>query len=118
MKPIFAIACLFLLAAPTALAQEDLTSDADYFHQQAQVYQRWLDQNGVGRYMEVQELEVEPDRVTLFLGFYNENIDTVAGVWDQLKAAHEASPGPDFGAYRKRAGYLFDAYCEGFFSAG
>lgn len=96
MKPVFAMTCLFLLAALPASAQEDLTSETDYFQQQAQVYQRWLDQNGVGRYMKVQELEVEPDRVTLFLGFYNENIDSVAGVWDQLKEAHEASPGPDF----------------------
>lgn len=83
---------LCLIAYQTVLAQTTdlLSKDTDFFRQQAVLYQRWLDQDGLGGTLHVQETEVRGDSlVILYLGFYSTNIDTVFGQWDRLKADYE-----------------------------
>lgn len=87
---------LCLSVAPAQAQLEDLTLDEPFFQQQKNLYQRWLDQTGAGRYLRVQDLRVEPQRVRLYLGFHSANTDTIADTWRALKAAHEALPGLTF----------------------
>lgn len=97
MKPPCLLAFLFCLAAAALHAQtEDLTRDEAFFQQQKDLYQRWLEQTGLGRHLRVQDLRVEPQRVRLYLGFFSTNTDTVADTWRALKEVHEAQPGPTF----------------------
>ncbi len=96
MKPMLTLVCLALMLATPTLAQENLTADTEFFKQKSQDYQRWMDQNGLGRYLKVQDLRVEPELVRLYLGFHSHNIDSIVGIWHQMKAAHESSPGLTF----------------------
>ena len=85
-----------LLVAPVWAQIENLTEDEAYFLQQKDEYQRWMDQTGLGRYLHVQDLRVEPERVRLYLGFKASGADTIVDIWNQLKASHESRPGPKF----------------------
>lgn len=98
MKALACLAALFLClsAVPAGAQTENLTDDEVFFQQKKNEYQRWLDQTGVGRYLHVQDLRVEPQRVRLYLGFHSTNTDTIADTWRQIKAAHESRPGPTF----------------------
>ncbi len=98
MKPcslfyVFAF-CSFTLPAFTQI--ENLTRDSTYFLQQKDEYQRWLVHTGLGRFLRVQDMRIAQEHVHLYLGFHTSNADTIADIWGQLKAAHEAQPGPKF----------------------
>lgn len=95
---------LFLLvcgpiAQPLWSQAENLTEDESFFLQQKAGYQRWLDAAGLGRYLRVQDLRVEPERVRLYLGFYAADADTIRGIWEQIKSAHDAQGGPKLEEY-------------------
>ena len=84
-------AVLFLLFSTLLHAQkEDLTKDKVFFGQQAKLYQRWLEHNGMGKTLRVKTVEVEPQQVALYLAFPTENADSVAAAWDQLKKDYAA----------------------------
>jgi hypothetical protein len=87
-----ALLSFFLLfVSPALVAQnEDLTQDRAFFEQQAKLYQRWLDHNGLGKTLHVKTVEVEPQQVALYLAFPTENADSVAAAWDQLKKDYAA----------------------------
>lgn len=93
MKPMLTLVCLALMLATPTLAQENLTADTEFFKQKSQDYQRWMDQNGLGRYLKVQDLRVEPELVRLYLGFHSHNIDSIVGIWHQMKLRMNRVPG-------------------------
>jgi hypothetical protein len=96
LLPLLLALAAWMLCSPAWSQIENLTEDEAYFLQQKDEYQRWLNQTGLGRYLQVQDLRVEPERVHLYLGFKVAGVDTIADIWAQLKAHHEAKPGPTF----------------------
>lgn len=101
MKPLTLFLTLIscLMAASLWAQIENLTEDEAFFLEQKAEYQRWLNQAGLGKYLRVQDMRVEPERVRLYLGFYASGADTIVDIWNQLKAAHESRPGPNFEEY-------------------
>lgn len=87
MKPTRPILACFLAAFMSAplLAQEDLTQDAAFFKNQKNLYQRWLDQSGLGQVLRVYEIEVKSDQVSIYLALPFENPDSCFAAWQQLK---------------------------------
>lgn len=84
MHRVFAI--FFLIFCVSSLsAQEDLRTDSAFFHNQKDLYQRWLEHEGMGDAIRVQDILVEPEQLTLYLGFHSTDTDTVFQVWRQLK---------------------------------
>lgn len=70
-------------------AQDDLRPDSAFFHSQKELYQRWLEFEGIGNVLKVQGLEVDTYRLDLYLGFTSDDPDTVAQLWRQLKLDFE-----------------------------
>ena len=79
-----------VLTLSLSAQKEDLTKDKAFFEQQAKLYQRWLEHNGLGKTLLVKTVEVEPQQVALYLAFPNENADSAAAAWDQLKKDYTA----------------------------
>ncbi|MEQ1744064.1 MAG: hypothetical protein ABMA02_01445 [Saprospiraceae bacterium] len=92
----FTALLLCMPAAPAEAQTENLTDDTAFFQQQKILYQHWLDRTGLGGHLRVQDLRVEPQHVRLYLGFHSTDTDSIADIWRQIKAAHEAQPGPTF----------------------
>ncbi|MBK8194294.1 MAG: hypothetical protein IPK76_14180 [Lewinellaceae bacterium] len=86
---LFAIVML-ALASPLFAQKEDLTKDTVFFIQQAKLYQRWLEHNGLGKTLHVKTIEVEPQQIALYLAFPTENADSVSAAWMQLKKDYAA----------------------------
>ncbi len=88
LLPILLLCCAFpaLLCAQSG----DLTQDRAFFDRQLPVYQRWLDHAGLGATLHVHQLAVEPERLSLYLAFPYQDIDSVINAWRDLKAAFEA----------------------------
>lgn len=68
-----------------SFGQEDYTLDKAFFKAQEAVYQQWLEDAGLGEILKVQEVEVEPDLVSLYLAFHFTDIDSMFNAWNQLK---------------------------------
>ncbi len=88
----------FLLAwgllVPAAYAQPqpppgDLTQDLEFFQQQSQLYQRWLDHSGLGSVLRVREISVKADHLSLYLEMPFRQVDSVVVAWDSLKHRFE-----------------------------
>ncbi|MFN4081872.1 MAG: hypothetical protein ACK4NS_13320 [Saprospiraceae bacterium] len=79
--------------APLMAQVENLQDDEVFFLQKKDDYQRWMDETGLGRYLRVEDLRVEPERVRLYLGFYASSADTILSIWSGLKAAHDVAGG-------------------------
>jgi hypothetical protein len=90
LKSLF-LPAMLILASPLAVQGqiEDLTRDMDFFQNQKAAYQRWLDHAGLGATLRVYELDVKPQRISLYLAFAYQDIDSVIVAWTQLKAAFE-----------------------------
>jgi hypothetical protein len=56
---------------------EDLTHDADFFQKQTAVYQRWLDNSGLGAYLSVYDIEVQKDMLSIYLRFPFADLDSI-----------------------------------------
>ncbi|MCB9282895.1 MAG: hypothetical protein H6563_02385 [Lewinellaceae bacterium] len=80
---------LFSICVSSLPAQEDVTLDSAFFRQQKDLYQRWLEYEGLSEALRVQDILVEPDQVTLFLGFHSTDEDTVYQVWKELKTVFQ-----------------------------
>ncbi len=50
-------------------AQEDLSADSAFFLSQKDLYQRWLEHEGISDALRVQDLLVEPERLTRISAF-------------------------------------------------
>ena len=81
---------MLALASPLFAQKEDLTQDTVFFRQQAKLYQRWLEHNGLGKTLHVKTIEVEPQQIALYLAFPTENADSVSAAWMQLKKDYAA----------------------------
>ena len=82
---------LFFIPIGLTAQEANLTTDADFFNDQMPVYQQWLDNAGFGEVLSVRELEVEDDRVLLFLEFPTSDIDTIYSYWNTLKENFDAN---------------------------
>ena len=81
-------ACLFSFTV--AVAQPGgLIQDTDFFNQQKETYQRWLDHSGMGKVLHVEELKVEEEGLSLYLGFPYSDIDSIVRAWESLKREFE-----------------------------
>lgn len=90
-RPIVITLLIFYYSFSSAQTSDSLSKYADFFRQQTHTYQRWLDQNGFGQTLRVQEVEVRnDDLVILYLGFHTENADTVIAQWNKLKEDYQA----------------------------
>lgn len=83
---------LFLLFLPVFLCaqQEDLTKDQTFFEEQAKAYDQWLDAAGLGSLLSVKEIKVEPNALSVYLTFSNDEVNYVVNAWETLKTNFEA----------------------------
>lgn len=81
-------ACLLAFSSISA-QPEGLAKDAGFFNQQKETYQRWLDHSGLGEVLHVEELKVEEERLSLYLGFPFSDIDSIVRSWEALKREFE-----------------------------
>lgn len=72
-----------------AFGQEDYTLDLAFFKAQEATYQQWLEDAGLGEVLKVQEVEVEPDLISLYLAFNYTDLDSIYNAWNQLKASFD-----------------------------
>ena len=86
----FSLFLIFGFSFFSISAQEDLTADSPFFQKQKDLYQRWLEHEGLSWALRVQDLLVEPDTLTLYLGFHSPDADTVFQVWQELKGTFDA----------------------------
>ena len=87
---VFSLICLLAGVCSTLRAQEDLTRDRAFFEQQARNYQRWLDETGLSPRLKVRAIEVLPQRLSLYLQFPTDNVDTVKALWIRLHQDYAA----------------------------
>lgn len=80
-------------AITQSVKSQDLRKDSLFFEQQAQVYQQWLDNAGIGQYLHYRELHVQAHRVDIYLEFKSDNIDTQIAQWDTLKVLFSEGDG-------------------------
>ncbi len=74
-------------------AQEDLSEDTIFFQDQAQVYQRWLENSGLGGVLKVHTIELDTkgvDTLSLYLAFHTDDTDFIINAWEQLKQDFES----------------------------
>jgi len=90
MKNVLLIS-LFLIPVMAFGQVEDLTKDLPFFTQQMDNYQRWLNQSGLGELLKVEDINVEKDRLSLYLSFPFEDIDSVMTAWGALKEGYEVN---------------------------
>ena len=88
-KTILTISACFFAFTVTLAQPGGLIQDAGFFNQQKETYQRWLDHSGLGEVLHVEELKVEEDRLSLYLGFPYSDIDSIVRSWEVLKREFE-----------------------------
>lgn len=84
------IAALYFSSTGLYAQAENLQDDIEFFNSQKKVYQRWLDDSGLGELLSIADLDVKPDRLSLYLKFPFEEINQVMAAWKQLKKDFEA----------------------------
>ena len=85
-----AVSCGIFTATPGLAQPGDLTPDREFFEQQAAIYQRWLEHTGMGRYLFVREVKVQPKQLSLYLQFRFTELDSILSAWEALKIGFEA----------------------------
>ena len=80
---------LFHFFTVSISAQNDLRNDNQFFQAQKETYQNWLDHSGLGKMLRVQEVDVHPDELALYLTFPFSDADSVTMAWWQLKKEFE-----------------------------
>lgn len=88
MRLCFLFFCFFV-AATRLFAQGDLTRDRAFFEEQAQVYQDWLERQGIGQHLFYKDMYIDPDTLLVYLEFAYEDRDSIISIWDQLKTSYE-----------------------------
>ncbi len=89
---------LFLLLLPLfAQAQRITFSDDEisFFQERKNTYQRWLDQTGIGKVLQMDQLEMTKNNtsVGLWLTFKTADPDSAIGMWNQLRRDFSAASG-------------------------
>jgi len=89
---------LFLLLLPLfAQAQRITFSDDEisFFQARTNTYQRWLDQTGIGKVLQMDQLEMSKNNtsVGLWLTFKTADPDSAIGMWNQLRRDFSAASG-------------------------
>jgi len=89
---------LFLLLLPLfAQAQRITFSDDEisFFQERKNTYQRWLDQTGIGKVLQMDQLEMSKNNtsVGLWLTFKTADPDSAIGMWNQLRRDFSAASG-------------------------
>ena len=81
---------LFLLPI-IAAAQPDLNleTDKNFFVEKSTEYDKWLKSTGLGNVLRVETVRVVPEAISLDLGFYTSNGDSVTVLWNALKRDFE-----------------------------
>lgn len=93
MHRIYPTLLLLLLVCTCVRAQksQDLRQDEAFFNQQAVIYQKWLDNAGLGQYFHVRELDVQEKQLDLFLEFNADDLDLIINQWNTVKERFENS---------------------------
>ena len=60
-----------------------------FFEEQKALYQKWLSYEGVSPILSVEAIDVKEDRLSLYLKFPYQNLDSIVSAWDGLKATFE-----------------------------
>ena len=66
-----------------------LTKDLEFFYEQKDQYQEWLIYRGFSPILSVEDIEVTKDRLSLYLKFPYQNLDSIVSAWDTLKYTFE-----------------------------
>ncbi|MEO0584847.1 MAG: hypothetical protein AAF135_21730 [Bacteroidota bacterium] len=78
------------LSLSLAWAQmDDLTQDQSFFLKQAELYQTWLERQGIAQHIQVREMEIQKDKIALYLEFVYQDLDSMVNAWDQIKTSFE-----------------------------
>ncbi len=80
---------LFLLPTILAAQTENLLTDKDVFEEKKVEYSKWLKASGLGKVLRVETVRVTEGAISLDLGFYTTNGDTVTIQWNGLKRQFE-----------------------------
>jgi hypothetical protein len=91
LLPFLAIFVLGIVPSALSAQSADLSRDVDFFRQQEKVYQRWLDQSGLGRVLKVHTTEVDQNKLSLYLAFRYQDLDSIQAGWESLKTAFEVT---------------------------
>lgn len=83
--------CLLFLPFIISAQEGDLLPDEAFFNEQADTYQRWLDHTGLGEKLQVREIEVKEEMLSLFLEFPYQEVDSIVRAWERLKVDFEAT---------------------------
>lgn len=78
------LCCLQVNAQPV-----DLSQHQNFFQQQSQVYQNWLEKLGLTQAFSVKEVQVFEAGMMLNLQFVSSHPDTLTQVWESVKVAFE-----------------------------
>ena len=87
----FLLLVCFVLFSSGLFAQpsQDLRLDVSFFNDQVKLYQRWLDNAGLGDYVQFKELGVRERSLAIYLEFKSDNINWVVNAWGKMKRAYE-----------------------------
>lgn len=92
MKRIICVFCTLLFVQFNINGQptQDLRTDEAFFLEQAQLYQSWLEETGLGDFIHFKELGVREKALAIYLEFKSDDIDWVVNAWGVMKRAFEA----------------------------
>jgi len=89
---VIAITSLYMNANVSVFAQEpDFRSDLDSTEDTLSLYQKWLDDSGIGQVIKVQNVEDGENGFSLFLGFKAPYDNNASAVWNKLKSNFDNS---------------------------
>lgn len=72
---------LFILPTILIAQSDNFLTDTTFFQNQTQLYQKWLDNSGLGKTLKVQTLGVYPDELALYLAFQYTATDSITEAW-------------------------------------
>lgn len=105
IHPLFIFAVLFFpLLAWCQPALAPLDEDLPFFQKKAELFQRWLDNNGLGQALKVDHVRIKPTDNTeleLIMTMNTTGLDTAVSMWAQLKKSFD-SPADSLEAYLYR----------------
>ncbi|MEM7658780.1 MAG: hypothetical protein AAF399_21830 [Bacteroidota bacterium] len=84
----FLRSCFWLcLLCPLGILAQNLQADAAFFHAQTKSFDRWLGREGLGDYLSVYALDVQEDKLLLYLQFTHEESENDSTRLDQAVAS-------------------------------
>ena len=80
----FCLLYLIILIATDAQSQ-GLINDKAVFEREAQTYQKWLEDSGIGDVLKVHTIDIKEHSLSLYLAFHTDDADQCWAQWNQLK---------------------------------